>query len=136
MATAKPKSTKSTPAGLARLYRPGVRERGLKILAKAQDDAAVIKKEAPAPEASPQDEYITALAAKCVAEVRFKEAEEKRKAEANAKAKAEEPKQRASRGSLRPTMSGLPRKPATKIPRSKMRRPNHSALRCLSPSAD
>jgi hypothetical protein len=31
-----PKSTNSMPAGLAKLYRPGVLERGLKVLAKAQ----------------------------------------------------------------------------------------------------
>jgi hypothetical protein len=97
-ATAKPKSTKSTPAGLARLYRPGVRERGLKILAKAQDDAAVIKKEAPAPEASPQDDYVPALAAKIIADARYDIAAEKRKAkaEAEAAAKAEAPKLEAS----------------------------------------
>ena len=49
MATAKPKSTKSPPAALARLYRPGVLERGLKIIAKEQDEAAA-KKDAPAPD--------------------------------------------------------------------------------------
>ena len=43
MATAKPKSTKSPPAALARLYRPGVLERGLKIIAKEQDEAAAEK---------------------------------------------------------------------------------------------
>jgi hypothetical protein len=94
MATAKPKSTKSTSAGLARLYRPGVLKHGLKIIAKVQDEAAA-KGDAPTPEAKPQDEYIRAFAAKCVADVRYEAAAEKRKAEADAK--AEEPKLRASR---------------------------------------
>jgi hypothetical protein len=61
MATAKPKSTKSMPAGFARLYRPGVLEGGLKIIAKAQDEAAA-KKDAATPDATPQDGYIRALA--------------------------------------------------------------------------
>jgi hypothetical protein len=43
------------------------------------------------PEAAPQDEYIRALAAKCVADARYEVAAEKRKAEAEA------PKLRASR---------------------------------------
>ena len=47
------------------------------------------------PEAAPQDEYIRALAAKCVADARYEAAAEKRKAEATAK--AEEPKLEASR---------------------------------------
>jgi hypothetical protein len=58
--------------------------------------------EATKPEAAPQDEYIHALAAKCVADARYEVAAEKRKAEDDAKkaeadAKAEEPKLRASR---------------------------------------
>jgi len=43
MATVKPKSTKSKPAALAKLYRPGVLKRGLEILAKSQDEAAASK---------------------------------------------------------------------------------------------
>jgi hypothetical protein len=96
MATAKPKSTKSDADQpmIRRLYRPGVLETGLKIIAEAQDEAAV-KKDAPAPATAPPDEYITALAAKCVADARFEAATEKSKAKAAAK--AEEPKLRASR---------------------------------------
>lgn len=41
-----PKSAKAARGGLARFYQPGVRERGLKIIAKAQDEAAA-KKDAP-----------------------------------------------------------------------------------------
>jgi hypothetical protein len=91
-----PKSTNSMPAGLAKLYRPGVLERGIKVLAKAQDDVAV-KKEAPAPEAAPQDDYIPALAAKIIAEARYDKAAEKRKAEVEATAKAS-----ASKSNLNP----------------------------------
>jgi hypothetical protein len=50
MAPAKSKSTKSKSAVLAKLYRPGVLERGLKIIAKEQDDAVAKKDAAPAPE--------------------------------------------------------------------------------------
>jgi hypothetical protein len=46
------------------------------------------------PEATPQDEYLRALAAKCVADARLEVATEKRKAEAAAK--AEEPTLEAS----------------------------------------
>jgi hypothetical protein len=46
------------------------------------------------PAATPPDEYIRALAAKCVADARYEAAAEKRKAEADAK--AEEPKLKAS----------------------------------------
>jgi hypothetical protein len=76
MASAKPKSTKSTTAEFARLYRPGVLEHGLKIIAKAKDDAEA-KKDATTPEAAPRDEYL--------------------RLQAEAAAKAEEPKLEASR---------------------------------------
>jgi hypothetical protein len=46
---------------------------------------------------SSADEYIRALAAKCVADVRYEASAEKRKAEADAKAEAADPKQRASK---------------------------------------
>ena len=51
------------------------------------------------PEAAPRDEYITAWAAKCVADARFEAATVKRKAKAEAdeKAKAEAPRLEASR---------------------------------------
>jgi hypothetical protein len=51
MSTAKAKSTKAVPEGVARLYRPGVLDRGLKIFAREQDEAAA-KKDAPTPEAT------------------------------------------------------------------------------------
>jgi hypothetical protein len=59
-ARALPKSAKTAPEReyLRRLYQPGVQERGLKILAKAQDEAAA-KKAAPTPENKPTDEYVT-----------------------------------------------------------------------------
>jgi hypothetical protein len=91
MATAKQKSVKAAPEGVARLYRPGVLERGLKILAKEQDEAAA-KKDAPSPEGKREDPRL--LAARIVAEVdlndRLKQvraeiATEQWKAEAKAK---------------------------------------------------
>jgi hypothetical protein len=84
---------------IRRLYRPGVLETGLKVVAESLDGAAGAKKEAPASAAEPQDEYIRALAAKIVADSRYEVLAEKRKAkaEAEAVAKAEEPKLRASR---------------------------------------
>jgi cell division septum initiation protein DivIVA len=94
MASAKPKSTKSTTAEFARLYRPGVLEHGLKIIAKAKDDAEA-KKDATTPEAAPRDEYLRLQAEKIVADVRLEMATEKKQAEAAAK--AEEPKLEASR---------------------------------------
>jgi hypothetical protein len=64
--------------------------------ARALPEATKPPPAAPAsPEAAPQDEYIRALAAKCVADARYEAAAEKRKAEATAK--AEEPKLEASR---------------------------------------
>jgi hypothetical protein len=64
--------------------------------ARALPEATKTPPAAPAsPEAAPQDEYIRALAAKCVADARYEAAAEKRKAEATAK--AEEPKLEASR---------------------------------------
>jgi hypothetical protein len=90
-----PKSTKSAPASesLRALYRPGVLERGLKIIAKAQDEVAA-KKDAPAPEAA-ADEYNRLGTAKIIADALFEVAAEKMKAEAAAK--DEEPKLEASR---------------------------------------
>jgi hypothetical protein len=93
MATAKPKSTKTTSPMIAELYRPGVLEKGLQVLAKEQDEAAV-KKDAPAPE-SAADEYLRLQSAKIVADALFEVADKKMKAEADAK--AEEPKLRASK---------------------------------------
>jgi hypothetical protein len=91
-----PKPTKSKPAALGKLYHPGVPERGLKIIAKSEDEATANKNAAPAPKTTTaQDKYISALAEKCVAEVRFNRAAEHVKAEA--RAKAEEPKLEASR---------------------------------------
>jgi hypothetical protein len=51
------------------------------------------------PAATPPDEYVSALAAKCIADARYEIAEERRKAKAEAdkKAKAEAPKLEASR---------------------------------------
>jgi hypothetical protein len=79
MATAKPKSTKADSEHLRGLYRPGVRELGLKIIAQAQDEAAA-KKDAPAPE-SAADEYLRLQAGKIVADALLEVATEKRKAE-------------------------------------------------------
>jgi hypothetical protein len=96
MATAKPKSTKSDADQpmIRRLYRPGVLETGLKVIAKSLDDAAAVKKEAPAPE-STADEYLRLQSAKIVADALFDVADKKMKAEADAKAEA--PKLEASR---------------------------------------
>jgi spore germination cell wall hydrolase CwlJ-like protein len=125
MATAKPKSTKATPDGLARLSRPRAREDGLKIIAKAQDEAAA-KRNASTPEATPKDEYLRLMAEKIVAEARLEVATEKRNAEADAK--AESPNCAQVEHSPRPTTPGSPRKPRPKTPRSKTRsRPNGSA---------
>jgi hypothetical protein len=53
-----PKPTKSRPAALAKLYRPGVLERGLKIIAKSQDEATGDKDAAPTPKTTTaQDKY-------------------------------------------------------------------------------
>ena len=68
--------------------------------ARALPEATKPPPAAPAsPEAAPQDEYIRALAAKCVADARYEVTAEKRKAEKDkvAAAKAEEPKLEASR---------------------------------------
>jgi hypothetical protein len=65
-----------------------VREHGLKIIVKAQDDAEA-KKDAPAPEAAPQDEYNRLLVDKIYAEVKFESLLEKRKAEKDTAADAE-----------------------------------------------
>ena len=63
--------------------------------ARALPEATKPTPAAPAsPAATPPDEYISALAAKCVADARYEAAAEKRKAEADAK--AEEPKLKAS----------------------------------------
>jgi hypothetical protein len=68
--------------------------------ARALPEATKPPPAAPAsPEAAPQDEYIRALAAKCVADARYEAAAEKRKAEATAK--AEEPKLEASQAFAR-----------------------------------
>jgi hypothetical protein len=58
MSTAKAKSAKAVPERLRELYRPGVLEKGLKIIAKEQDEAAA-KKDAPTPEATdrPADRF-------------------------------------------------------------------------------
>jgi hypothetical protein len=68
------------------------------------------------PEAAPQDEYIRALAAKCVADVRYEAAAEKRKAEADAKAKAEDPKLRASEAFAQAFHAWLAAKAGTEDP--------------------
>jgi hypothetical protein len=96
MATAKPKSTKSDADQpmIRRLYRPGVLESGLEVIAKSLDDAAAVKKEAPAPE-SAAEEYLRLQSAKIVADALFEVADKKMKAEADAKAEA--PKLEASR---------------------------------------
>jgi hypothetical protein len=97
MSTAKVKSAKPAPASerLRELYRPGVLEHGLKIIAKAQDDADA-KKEATTPEVTSRDEYLRLHAAKIVADARLEVATEQRKAEKDKAAadaeKAEEDK--------------------------------------------
>jgi hypothetical protein len=105
-ARALPKSAKTAPKReyLRQLYRPGVRERGLKIVAKAQDEALAKKivakvqdgaLDAPTPEGTPAGEYGRLVAAKCIADARLEVADEQRKTAAEAK--AEQPKLEASR---------------------------------------
>ena len=94
MSTAKVKSAKPAPASerLRELYRPGVLERGLKILAKEQDEAAA-KRDAPAPEGLHEDPRL--LAAKIVAEVDLKDRLKQVQREIDAEA-AERDAQRAA----------------------------------------
>jgi hypothetical protein len=83
MSTAKTKSAKAVPEGVARLYRPGDLERGLKILAKARDEADA-KKDAPAaPEVTSRDEYDRLLVEKIYADARLEVATEKKQAVAD-----------------------------------------------------
>jgi hypothetical protein len=74
-----PKSAKAAPKReyLRQLHRPGVLERGLKIVAKAQDEAAAKKAAAPTPENKPNDEYVTLpTLGKITATTRFFELDE------------------------------------------------------------
>jgi hypothetical protein len=73
MSTAKAKSAAaaaSVQRVRERYYQPGALERGLKIIAKEQDEAAA-KKDAPAPEGEREDPRL--LAARIVAEVDLKD---------------------------------------------------------------